>query len=189
MPETPSDCPSQPPVFAQPRLLERVSPRAASIWGVSIVALTFVEAIYRLGVRAHTTLQTELDARDSFLLALSVALFAYAEGYRALHRRFVPHVIARAAELSASRPQSLRGWLVAPLYVLCLVQAGRRSQLRAWTSVVLIVLAVLLVRALPEPWRGIIDAGVAAALSFGLASLVFATAAWLRSDSPVRGCP
>ncbi|HKP60227.1 MAG TPA: hypothetical protein VJV78_26060 [Polyangiales bacterium] len=174
--EPPSaDCPSQPPAFG----LVRVSPWAAGVFGIFVVGVTFVEAIYRLGVRAHTTLHGELDARETWLLGASVALFAYAEGYRALHGRFVPHVVARAAQLSAA-PQSLRGWLIAPLYVLCLVQAHRSSQRRAWLSVILIVLAVLIVRALPEPWRGIIDAGVAAALSIGLASLVFATAAWLR---------
>ena len=43
---------------------------------------------------------------------------------------------------------------------------------RSVPVVPLIVLAVFVVRALPEPWRGIVDAAVAAALLVGLWAIV-----------------
>jgi hypothetical protein len=65
--------------------------------------------------------------------------------------------------------------------VLCLVHAERRVLWRAWISVALIVCAVLIVKALPEPYRGIIDAGVAVALAIGLGSLIQGYVAAVRS--------
>jgi hypothetical protein len=55
---------------------------------------------------------------------------------------------------------------------MLLVGAPRPTLARAWLGVAGIVLAVLLVRALPDPWRGIIDLAVAAALAWGLLVLV-----------------
>ncbi len=60
--------------------------------------------------------------------------------------------------------------------------------MRAWLGVALIVLAVLVVRGMPTPWRGIVDAAVAAALSSGLcAILAQVRAATRRSQPPLRG--
>lgn len=156
---------------------------AVAGFGLGTVALTLIEAIYRLGARAMLTLREELTVTQWATLVVSVLALAYGEGYRALHRRFVPHVIERASELAVSGPSYLntghamhtlhawRTWLLSPLYVLCLVQAQPAALRRAWLSVTLIAGAVMVVRQLPEPYRGIIDAGVAVALSIGLASL------------------
>jgi hypothetical protein len=65
-------------------------------------------------------------------------------------------------------------WLSAPLYVLRLVNAERSELARAWLALALITLAVLIVRELPEPYRGMIDGAVAAALSVGLGSMLLA---------------
>ena len=64
--------------------------------------------------------------------------------------------------------------LLAPLYVLRLVHAERAELARAWLAIALITLAVLIVRELPEPYRGMIDGAVAAALSVGLGSMMLA---------------
>ena len=54
------------------------------------------------------------------------------------------------------------------LEVACLLGGTRRELVRAWVGVGLITLAVFLVRALPMPWRAIVDAGVSSALLLGL---------------------
>jgi hypothetical protein len=105
----------------------------------------------------------------------------WGEGVRALERRWVPGVLARAALLGPAAP--LRHRLLAPLYAMSLVGAPRRTLARAWLGVVLIVLAVFVVRALPEPWRGIVDTAVALALLWGLIAIVRQAAA----DRPRRG--
>jgi hypothetical protein len=138
---------------------------------VLAIGLTFAEAIHRLGERALATVQEGLTPAEWIAFGGSVLVFTWFEGYRALHRRFVPAVVNRAFEV-AGRSRGVLGFLAAPLRSLSLLDAGRRELVRAWVSVALIVLAVLVVRALPSPWRGIVDAGVSSALLLGLCSMV-----------------
>jgi hypothetical protein len=142
----------------------------AGWWGAIGVGLTFVDAVLRLGWHAVRTLRAGLDAMQWCAFVFLAAAFVYGEGHRALQRRFVPAVMARALELSRARSRIHR-WL-APFYVAGLVGAPGSVLVRAWASVFLIVLAVLIVRALPEPWRGMTDGAVALALAWGLAALV-----------------
>lgn len=150
-------------------------------FGLAVHAILLAEASYRLAERALHTVHQGLSASECGLLLLSITAFGYGEGYRALHRRFFPHVLARASELARQEGRGLSGLLLAPLHVVSLVQAERRALLRAWTGVALIVSAVFIVRALPEPYRGIVDAGVAVALAIGLGSLIFNYVTTVRS--------
>jgi hypothetical protein len=145
-------------------------------------AITLAEASYRLGERALLTVHEGLSAPQWALMLLSITAFGYGEGYRALHRRFFPHVIARASELAHRGERGLRGYLTAPFYVVSLVQADKRALMRAWIGALLIVCAIFIVRAMPEPYRGIVDAGVAVALAIGLGSLVLGYVAAVRSE-------
>jgi hypothetical protein len=165
----------------EPRSALCLPPWAAGAWALVAIGVTFVEAIYRLASRALLTLERGLSTAETCALVVSVALFAYGEGYRALHRRFIPQLIVRASRLHPPDSGCLRVWLLGPLIVLSLIQAERSVQLRAWASIGLIVLAVLIVRALPEPWRGIVDAGVAVALAIGLGSLLVRLGSWVRA--------
>jgi hypothetical protein len=180
----------QPQAATCPLFADGPETRAPS-WGVSsfglgVVALTLAEASVRLGVRAVLTVHAGLTAAQYALLALSVIAFGYGEGYRALHRSFVPHVIERATTLARSDQRGLRSWLTAPLYMLCLVQAEPRVLRRGWLSVFLICCAVVIVREVPEPYRGIVDAGVAVALGIGLFSLICGYIAAVRSKQSAR---
>lgn len=142
----------------------------ASWWAVLGVSATFVEAIGRLGARAHHALAGGLDWKEGTSLCILSVLLVYAEGHRSLQLKFVPRVIERALGLS---PDSRMTWrALAPLYASSLIGGERRSLMRAWAGVVLIVVAVHIVRRLPEPWRGITDGAVALALTWGLVALV-----------------
>jgi hypothetical protein len=147
---------------------ERARVRVAG-WAVAGVALLFVDAIYRLGLRAIDTVAARLSARDWFLLLLLSAAFVYGEGYRALQLRFAPRVIERAFAIDRRRSHHV---LLAPLVVLSLLGAPPRALFRGYLAVLLIAFAALSVSALPSPWRGIIDGAVALALSWGLVALL-----------------
>ena len=134
-----------------------------------LIALSLLEAVIRLGHRAAVTISHGLDLHGWSAFVLLTAVMAYAEGYRALHLRFVPHVITRADE--AGRAGGFVAFVLAPLYAMSLVGAPIATKLRAWAGVTGIVTAMHVVRALPFPWRGIVDGAVAVALAFGLASL------------------
>lgn len=143
--------------------------KAAYWWAIVGVAALFVEAIVQLGRRGLATVRAGLEPLEWVALAALVVAFVWGEGVRALDRRWVPAVVARASELPGeARP---RDRALAPLYAMSLIGAERQVLARAWVGVLLIIAAVLAVRALPEPWRGIIDLAVALALLWGLIAI------------------
>jgi hypothetical protein len=160
---------------------EAVSPRGILLgaWALGLVLLTFVEAIYRLGLRAFETIAAGLSAPEWAVLMVVVVAFTWGEGYRALHRRFGPRLVARAFE-GAERARGPLAILALPLRALTLIGEDRRAVARAWLGVALIVAAVLVVRAMPSPWRGIVDAGVSAALCFGFVSILLEARRYVR---------
>ncbi|MET0389336.1 MAG: hypothetical protein ABW321_25405 [Polyangiales bacterium] len=166
--------------------MEHLPRWAGSAWAVGALAVLFLEAIVRLGGRGLTTLASGLSALEAAAMTALTLLFAYGEGYRALHRHFVPNVLARLARLPPPGQLSFTRWLLAPFYALGLAHVDGPSLRRGWASVAAIVLAIVVVRALPEPWRGIVDASVAVALSIGLLSLVGRFAMSLRAAAPQR---
>jgi hypothetical protein len=140
-------------------------------WALVGVLATFAEAIHRLGARAIATVRGGLDPVEWVALGASVVVLGYWEGYRILQRRFAPAIVERALAVADRRA----GWassLSAPLYALSLVGDEPRAMARAWGGVVAIATAVLVVRTLPAPWRGIVDAAVACALAWGLMAVV-----------------
>jgi uncharacterized membrane protein YkgB len=54
-------------------------------------------------------------------------------------------------------------------------RATRRPLLVAWLGTCAIVLLVLALHSVPQPWRGMVDTGVVAGLSWGLVSFLLAT--------------
>ena len=134
------------------------------------VVAVFIEAIVQLGRRGIATMRAGLEPIEWIVLAVLLIAFVYGEGVRALARRWVPGVLARTRELGPASRAIDR--VLAPLYVMSLTGAPARVLARAWIGVALIVAAVLIVRALPEPWRGIVDLSVATALLVGLVAIV-----------------
>lgn len=149
----------------------------AYYWGIAGVILLLATAILRLTPRVLELQQVQLSAWH-WLLLVGFALFMlYSEGWKGFHLNFAPRVVARAAGLRRDAAPWLA--LLAPLVCMGYLHATRRRQLVAFTLTTAIVLLVLLVRLLPQPWRGIIDAGVVLGLGFGTLSIVWH---WLRLE-------
>ena len=162
----------------------RVGGVAAVCWALLGVVLLFATSIVQLGARGIATIRSGLDPAEWLALPVLTALFVYGEGMRGLQRRWVPAVLRRIAELPATR----RAWyrLLSPLYAMSLVGAPKRTLWRAWAGVAAIVAAVLVVRSLPEPWRGMTDLAVAAALTWGLVAILAGAARLIAGTSPTR---
>ena len=139
-------------------------------WALVGVGMLFAFAVLRLGRRGLHTIQQGLAPWQWLVLAASTVLLVYVEGAGALARRWVPRVIGRAAALRHEQRPTFR--LLAPLYVMSLIAAPRADWLRAWATTTAIVVAVLLVRTFPEPWRGITDVAVACGLLWGLGAIL-----------------
>jgi len=158
--------------------------RLATGWALLSLVLIFATAVARLAARGITTIRGGLDPAEWLALVVLMILFIYGEGVRGLQRRWVPAVLRRVAELRTGRRVS--HWLLAPLYAILLIGASKRTLWRAWAGVAAIVAAVLIVRSFPEPWRGMTDLSVAAALAWGLVVILAGAPRLAASRSPAR---
>ncbi len=156
--------------------------KLAYAWGVGGVCALLGFAVYRLVPIALEPLRGELGTLEYVAYAVSVLVMAYSEGYRAFQKGFAPRVVARALH-AANEPTPLRV-LLAPAFCMGLFDAKRRRLIVSWCTSLGVVCLVLIVSSLAQPWRGIVDAGVVAGLSWGLAALVWFTLRGLIGHPP-----
>lgn len=151
-----------------------------SVWGLLGVLLLLGSAVYRLAPLAVDALTQEFAWYHWGSLFSIVLFMAYAEGYIGFQQRFSPRVAARARYLRDHPRITLV--ILAPFFCMGYFHATRRRQM---TSIILtlgIIVLVLLVRYLPQPWRGIIDAGVVVGLAWGMISLFIFSISAFRSE-------
>jgi hypothetical protein len=162
-----------------------VSQRIGPLWGIGGIAAVLIYAIVKLSRYVLEAVATDLPAWAWVLLLANVAFLLYAEGWRGFQRQFSPRVAARALHLQ-THPTALRVWL-APLFCAGYFGGTRALVVRIWLGTALIVAAVLLVQELTQPWRGILDAGVCAGLTWGTVSLL--AASWRALATGVAPVP
>ncbi|MDP3275510.1 MAG: hypothetical protein Q8Q09_09970 [Deltaproteobacteria bacterium] len=153
-------------------------------WGAGAIVLSLFDAIVRLA-------RVAWDARERGLMrpamlvftALWTLVIVYGEGYRAFAGILAPRMASRLLVLSR---QPL-GWrhVLAPAYALSLVTTPPRRLLSAWMMLLGVMSAILIVRKLPQPWRGSVDFGVVCALTYGTLAIVSACAKALRTGESV----
>ena len=146
-------------------------PRFGYFWGVGGVLLILMFAIYRLAPMALALLDTPLGILHWVSLIFSIIYMAYAEGYKGFHLSFAPRVVTRAQYLTQN-PRFLHV-LLAPLFCMGYIHATRKRQLISIGLTLMIIGFVFLVRILPQPWRGILDAGVVIGLTVGCVSILY----------------
>lgn len=139
-------------------------------WGLAGVSLLLGSAIYRLSFLAIDAFSYGFVWYHWTSLAVMVLFMGYAEGYRGFQQRFSPRVAARARYLK-EHPRPIHV-LLGPLFCMGYFHATRRRKVTSISLTLCIVVLVLLVRLLPQPWRGIVDAGVVLGLVWGLLSLL-----------------
>jgi hypothetical protein len=158
----------------------RLAGRLAAAWGVLGIVALLVRAIWRLVPGALEGLGGGLSPQGWAATVAWIAAMAYFEGYRGFQRSFAPRVVARAAEI-ARHPRPLPA-LLAPLYCMSLFSAPRRRILASWALRAFHVVLILSESRIPQPARGVIDAGVVVRLGWGVAVLLaLAAAGWLGS--------
>jgi len=148
------------------------------VWGVGGVVLLLVDALYRLTLIGLDAFSRGLTGLHWTFLVGWVVLMVVVEGHRGFHRSFSPRVVARALHL-LDNPRRLDVAL-APFFCMGLYRTTRRRLIAGWGMTAGIVSLILIVRTLAQPWRGLVDLGVVAALSYGLVSTFFWLAHGLR---------
>jgi hypothetical protein len=119
---------------------------------------------------AREALAGDLGLGHWLAVGASLAFFGYTEGYKAFQRQFSPRVVARGLSLLHDPPPTRV--VLAPLFCMGFFGATRKRLVVSWSLALGIVVLVQLVRALPQPWRGIVDLGVVAALGWGAIAIL-----------------
>jgi len=148
--------------------------KIAYLWGILGVLALLMSAIIRLSPRIFEMLSYTLTPLH-WLVLIGFALYmAYAEGYRGFHLNFSPRVIARARYFcqAQSQPPLLHS-ILAPALCMGFIHADKRRKIIAITLTSMIILLVILVSMMPQPWRGIVDAGVVLGLLLGVISILY----------------
>lgn len=156
---------------------------AIACWSMVGVAALLIQALWKLTPRAlEPILDHSLTPPQVFAYAAWVTFNAYAEGYRGFHKAWSPRVVARTWHV-ARQPRLLHV-LFAPLFAMSLIHATRRRLLISWVLLASIAAVVVMMRYVPQPYRGIVDGGVVVGLGIGLSSLLLHFARSLQGFVP-----
>ncbi len=143
--------------------------RIGAIWGVLGISALLVWAIFRLfGYAAVATHMSWAWYEWAFFI-FWMAFMLYGEGYKGFQRGFSPRVVARAVHL-AYYPV---WWhvLLAPLYCMGYIHATRKRRIVSISVTSGIILLIIGVHQLPQPWHGIVDIGVVSGLIYGVLAM------------------
>ena len=147
--------------------------RLVWFWGVGGTCALLIDALWRLIPYAlEGVIEHSLTGVQWSVLAGWIPFMAYTEGYRGFQLRFSPRVVARSRYLSRCGNWGLR--LGAPFVAMGLFHATRRRMIATWILISGIIVLILLIRQLDQPWRGIVDAGVVVGLGWGLIATLWA---------------
>jgi len=151
-----------------------------AVWGIIGLSFIFGRGLYCLYPYVEELPEAQFGWIHWSALVLSLLFMGYAEGYKGFHLKFSPRAAARARYLQAN-PTPVRV-LLAPFFCMGFFHATRKRKIVAYSLTAMIILLIVVVRRLPQPWRGIIDAGVLLGLGWGLLSVwLFAFKAFFSS--------
>jgi hypothetical protein len=152
---------------------------AVAVWGVLGFAALVFRAVWSLTPVALAPIRAgTMTALHWFLYIGWLVFMVYSEGYKGFQRKVAPRVAARAM-YAARNPRPLLV-ILAPLFCMGLFHATRKRLIVSWCAFTGIVLLVIVVRQLDQPWRGIIDGGVVAGLGWGLVAMLWSFARALQ---------
>ncbi len=147
--------------------------RIGAIWGIVGVSLILGRGLTCIYPFSRELCSMRLSGVQWIALVASLAFLGYAEGYKAFHLGFSPRVAARALYLK-NNPTLLRV-LFAPLFCMGFFHATRKRKIVTYSVTTGVILLIVGVSRMEQPWRGIIDVGVLLGLGWGLLSV------WLYS--------
>jgi hypothetical protein len=141
-----------------------------ALWGLGGVLALLLSACFRLWPKAVDAFTYPFTSSHWAGLVAIVIGMSYAEGYKGFQKAFSPRTAARARYL---RDNSRIGHVVlAPLFCMGYFHATKRRMITSISLTAGIIVLIILVSYIEQPWRGIIDAGVVIGLAWGIVSLL-----------------
>ena len=152
---------------------------AGALWAVSGVVGLLLWAIFRLARISIAAFDHPFAWYHWAALLAIVPFMAWSEGLRGFQLRFSPRVAERSVSIRAN--PTLARVALAPLFAAGYFGGARRERLGVYFVTLGILVLIVLVHRLAQPWRGILDAGVVVGLSWGtIATLALSVRAWQR---------
>lgn len=141
------------------------------------------QALYRLTPLALEPIRHGgMTALQWALYGVSILFNGYFEGYRAFQGKVAPRIVTRGLYLGR-HPTPLRVAL-APFFCSGFFHASRRRMITAWLFYPGLIVIIVAVRQLSQPWRGIVDAGVVVGLGWGAVAVLVLFARALAGHTP-----
>lgn len=159
----------------------------AASWALAGFLLLLSKAIVALSLVTWQALSYPLSPLHWLALLANVVFMAWSEGYKGFQQGFSPRFARRAKFLMHSGNIVER--LLAPLYCMHFFNAPRRRMVVSYALLLMILAFIFMFSLIPQPWRGILDAGVVVGLVWGLLSTVYACAKILPQDSSAQLAP
>lgn len=151
--------------------------KLGAIWGMLGIIFIVGYALFRLSFYAIDTFNYSLTIWQWLILIVWAAYMIYTEGVRGFAKSFTPRAAARAQYIA--RHGSWHQIIFAPVFCFGYYQTTRRRLISIYALTTGIIILIVLIRLLPQPWRGIIDCGVVLGLTYGLLTLFhFSYKAW-----------
>ena len=142
----------------------------AVLWGVGGMCVLLIFAVVRLAGIGLDSLAYPFAWYHWVLLLANTAFMAYSEGYKGFQKAYSPRFAARVRHLR-DNPRFSHS-LLAPLFGMGFFHTTRERMRVSYPLTVVIVVFIIVVHQLPQPWRGIVDIGVVVGLCWGLISLI-----------------
>lgn len=140
-----------------------------AIWGIVGLSLVFGRGLFCLYPYVEELAWNTFTWIHWLSLIISLLFMGYSEGYKGFHLKFSPRAAARALYLK-NNPTLVRV-IFSPLFCMGFFHATKKRKIVAYSLTTMIVVLIVLVRQLSQPWRGIVDAGVLLGLGWGLVSV------------------
>ena len=141
-----------------------------AFWGLGGVLALLLSACFRLWPKAVDAFSHPFGWHHWAGLVIIVLGMAYAEGYKGFQMAFSPRTAARARYLRAN--PRIAHILLAPFFCMGYFHATRRRRITSISLTLGIIVLIIIVSFISQPWRGIIDAGVVVGLAWGVISLL-----------------
>lgn len=145
---------------------QRIIAMVTMFWVVTGVSILLGGAIVRLTPHAFESFNGGLTVWQWILAGAWLVYMLVTEGYYGFQKRFSPRFAARCWYVVNDGRIVER--LLAPIFCMGYFGSIRKRILTIWILTIVIIILIVGVRLLPQPWRGIIDLGVVAGLFYGL---------------------
>jgi len=139
-----------------------------AVWGLAGLSALLVFAVYRLWGVVVAGMEWPWGWQHIALASVNAVFMAWSEGWRGFQRSFSPRVAARLKWLR-DHPSTVRA-VFAPLFAMGYFGATRERLIGIYALTGGIVVLIVVVHLLPQPWRAALDIGVVLGLTWGIVS-------------------